>query len=144
LKRFQFRLETVLRVRRLQEEQAEAALMRANAGARDAARRVHDAVEAYAASDRPDGPQSFDEFHRSRARFERAAGAVDVAHAGHRDALRGVDERRDDWSAAHARVAVLERIESRRREEHDADVRRQEERLVEDLVISRHRRKERA
>jgi flagellar biosynthesis chaperone FliJ len=140
LKRFQFRLATVLRVRRLQEEQAKGALLHANAQARTAAHRVTTAVDAYASTERPQGSQSYADFERSRFRFERAAESVGVARAGHRDALEVVEIRRDEWSDAHKRVAVLERLEARRREEHDADFRRREERLVEDLVATRHAR----
>jgi flagellar export protein FliJ len=140
LKRFQFRLATVLRVRRLQEEQAKGALLHANAQARTAAHRVTTAVDAYASTERPQGSQSYADFERSRFRFERAAESVDVARAGHRDALGVVETRRDEWSDAHKRVAVLERLEARRRDEHETGVRRQEERLVEDLVATRHAR----
>jgi flagellar export protein FliJ len=140
LKRFRFRLATVLRVRRLQEEQAEGALLLANAQARTAAHRVTTAVDAYASAERPRGSQSHAEFELSRFRFERAAESVDVARAGHHDALETVETRRSEWSDAHKRVAVLERLEARRREEHEAEVRRQEERLVEDLVATRHAR----
>jgi flagellar export protein FliJ len=140
VKRFRFRLDTVLRVRRLQEEQAEGALMRAHADAREAADRVDTARETYASIVRVAGAQSFADFELTRFRHEQAAHAVGHAEDLHRGTLEIVELRRTEWADAHRRVAVLERLEDRRREEHDYEVARMEERLVEDLVATRHQR----
>jgi flagellar FliJ protein len=139
MKGFRFRLATVLRVRRLQEDMAKAALMTSHRDAHNAAARVDDSLAAYETAERPDGAQSFAAFERSRFRFEQAAGAVGAARVAHLAALAMVEERREEWNDAHVRVAVLERLEERRRDEHAETVRRGEERLIEDLVTSRHR-----
>jgi flagellar protein FliJ len=138
LKRFRFRLEHVLRVRRLQEDLARADLMHAHREARAAADRVNSRVADYTNAPRPNGEQPYDEFSRVQFHLDNAAGAITVARAGYRHALAVVDDRRADWAAARQRVAALERLEERRRDEHAIEVRRADDRLVDDLVVAAH------
>jgi flagellar FliJ protein len=140
LKRFRFRLEQVLRVRRLQEDMARAALQHANLEARRAADAVNARIEEYGAAARPDGAQSYDAFNRMQSRLDNAAGAINVARGVYRQALGLVEERRAEWAAARQRVAALERLEQRRRDEYAIEARRAEDRLVDDLVVARHAR----
>jgi flagellar protein FliJ len=139
VKRFRFRLEQVLRVRRIQEDQARAALLVANRAAHDAAARVEERLHEYGTRSFPEGPQAYQDFERALFMLDAAAGAVEFARLQHRDALAVVDERRVDWTDAHRRVSALERLEVRRREEHAIETRRDEDRLVDDLVVARHR-----
>jgi flagellar protein FliJ len=140
LKRFHFRLEQVLRVRRLQEDIARGALMVAHHGAREAADRLNARLEEYAAASRPNGAQTYDAFNRMQFRLDNAADAITLARAEYQHALDLVDVRRAEWTAARQRVAALERLEARRRDEHAIEVRRAEDRLVDDLVVARHAR----
>jgi flagellar FliJ protein len=140
LKRFRFRLEQVLRVRRLQEDIARGALMHANLQARQAADVVNARVEEYTTAARPSGAQSYDTFNQMQSRLDNAAGAITIARAEYQQALGVVDERRAEWAAARQRVAALERLEERRRDEHAIEVRRAEDRMVDDLVVARHAR----
>jgi flagellar export protein FliJ len=140
LKRFRFRLEQVLRVRRLQEDIARGALMHASREARTAADAVNARVAEYTTAARPGGTQSYDTFNRMQSRLDNAAGAITIARAGYRQALDVVQDRRAEWAAARQRVAALERLEERRREEHAVEARRAEDRLVDDLVVARHAR----
>jgi len=142
LKRFRFRLEQVLRVRRIQEELARAALISANNAAREAAGTVNARVADYEAAARPGGAQSYEEFNRTQTRLDNAARAITLARAAYRQALDVVEDRKRDWSGARQRVAALERLESRRRDEHAIELRREEDRLVDDLVVARHVRGE--
>jgi len=87
LKRFRFRLEQVLRVRRLQEDMARAELMHAHREARAAADRVNARIVDYSNTPRPHGEQPYDEFHRVQFHLDNAAGAITVARAGYRHAL---------------------------------------------------------
>jgi flagellar protein FliJ len=143
LKRFRFRLDQVMRVRRLQEDMARAELLGANRAAHDAAVRVHERLDEYSSREFPDGTQSYENFERALFMLDSAAGAVDVARIDHREALVVVDERRADWAAARRRVAALERLEVRRRDEHALEMRRAEDRLVDDIVVARHVRQAR-
>ena len=94
MKRFRFRLEQVLRVRRLQEDMARAELMHAHREARAAADRVNARIADYSNAPRPSGEQPFDEFHRVQFHLDNAAGAITVARAGYQHALGVVDDRR--------------------------------------------------
>ena len=140
MKRFRFRLEHVLRVRRVQEDIARGALMAAQHAARESADRLNARIEEYGAVARPTGAQSYDSFNRMQSRLDNAAGAITVARADYRQMLELVEARRAEWTAASQRVAALERLETRRRDEHAIEVRRDEDRLVDDLVVARYAR----
>ena len=140
MKRFRFRLEQVLRVRRLQEDLARAALMHAHLEAQTAATAVNARIADYANAARPSGAQTYESFKRMQFELDNAAGAIKVARATYRDAMTVVDQQRAEWAAARQRVAALERLEERKREEHAVEVRRAEDRLVDDLVVARHAR----
>jgi flagellar export protein FliJ len=138
VKRFRFRLDQVLRVRRIQEERAQAALLLANRGARDAAARVEAALAEYETRSFPEGVQPYEEFERALFLLDTAASTVELSRRAHRDALLVVDERRREWMDARRRVQALERLEDRRRAEHELDNRRAEDRLVDDMIVARH------
>ena len=144
MKRFRFRLDQVLHVRRVQEDQAKFSLLSANRDARIAAERVEDRLAQYAERRMPTGPQAYADFERAVFLLDSAAGAVGAARAVHRDALEVVDVRRVEWTDARRRVAALERLEERRRAEHAIEVQRAEDQLVDDLVVARHARGARA
>src|SRR5207247_9557935 len=101
---------------------------------------VENRLVEYRSRSLPEGTQSYENFERALFMLDSAAGAVDVARIAHREALDVVDARRADWAAARRKVAALERLEERRREEHAVEVRRAEDRLVDDLVVARHGR----
>lgn len=140
MKRFRFRLAQVLRVRRLQEDQARFALLDANRQAHAAAARLEAGIATYRQRALPIGAQSYDDFERNLFLLDSAAAAVVIAREEHRVALETVEERREVWMGARQRVAALERLESRRRDEHELEMRREEDRLVDDLVVARHGR----
>jgi flagellar export protein FliJ len=139
LKKFKFRLESVQKVRQLEEERARMRLMEANAEARETAARVEARLHAYVSSPRPDQPLSREAFEHERFKLEALATAVESARIAHREALDVVDVRRVEWLEAKQRVSALEKLEARRREEHAIDLRRAEDRLIDDLVVARHR-----
>jgi flagellar FliJ protein len=137
VKKFRFRLESVLRVRRIQEDLARAELLNANAAARTAEGVVDARVARYHEMDRPLGAHTEPQFAREWFQLDAAAGAVDAACERHVEALAVVAERRAAWSAASMRVAALERLEARQRAEHALEMQRDDDRLVDDLVVSR-------
>jgi flagellar export protein FliJ len=137
VKKFRFRLESVLRVRRVQEDLARAHLLNANAAARTAEGVVDTRVSRYHDMSRPHGAQPEPVFARDWFQLDSAAGAVDVARERHIAALAVVAERRADWSEASMRVAALERLEARQRAEHALEMQRDDDRRVDDLVVSR-------
>lgn len=139
MSRYRFRLETVLRVRRAEESSAKGALLRANAslrqalGVRDRAQqRYRDVLAGQAATCR------VEDLVRDRLEADLVAEAMGVAQ---RRAMRAAGEAalaQVDWAQAARRVAVLERLDLRRRAEHDEDERRAEVGLVDDLVTARY------
>lgn len=138
MSRYRFRLETVLRVRRAEESDAKAALLLANARlrqaleVRDAAQRHYrDVIEAQ------DGTRTVEQLVRDRWEAGLCAEALAVAQRG---AMRAAGEAalaQVDWSQAARRVAVLERLDERRRAEHAEEERRAEQGVVDDLVTAR-------
>ncbi|MGQ0825062.1 MAG: hypothetical protein ACT4OX_08565 [Actinomycetota bacterium] len=139
MKKFKFRLDNVQRVRQVQEDQARFALMQANRAAHETAARVDARLHAYLAMPRVIEPMTHTDFERMRFELEAAATAVEAARIEHREALDVIDERHVEWLAAKQRVSALERLENRRRAEHAIDLRRGEDRLIDDLVVARHR-----
>jgi flagellar protein FliJ len=140
MKKFTFRLGSVLRVRRIQEEQAKARLLTANAAAREAERTVDARLARYYDMQRPVGVQVEPQFARTWFNLDTAADAVDVAREQRIAALAVVAERRAEWTDASMRVAALERLEDRQRAEHAVEVQRDNDRLTDDLVVSRYAR----
>ena len=144
MKRFRFRLDQVLHVRRVQEDQARFKLLAANRDAHLAAVRVDERLADYAGRAMPVGPQTYEAFERAVFMLDSGAAAVGSARTSHREALAVVDERRVDWTDARRKVAALERLEERRRAEHAVEVQRSEDQLVDDLVVARYVREVRA
>ena len=145
MKRFRFRLDQVLHVRRVQEDRARSELLTANRDAHLAAARVEERLADYAAPEHPARPAVVRRLRtggvparlRRRRRRRRPA---------RRTATRStvVEARRVDWTDARRKVAALERLEERRRAEHAIEVQRAEDQLVDDLVVARHARGARA
>jgi flagellar export protein FliJ len=144
MKRFRFRLDQVLHVRRVQEDQARFKLLSANRDAHLAATRVEARLADYAQRALPRGPQSYEAFERSVFLLDSGAAAVGSARATHRESLEVVEARRIDWTDARRKVAALERLEERRRAEHAVEFQRSEDQLVDDLVVARYLREVRA
>jgi flagellar FliJ protein len=142
MKKFKFRLQSVLRVRRLQEDIARARLLNANAAARESERVVDARVARYTTMDRPNGVQHEPDFALALFRLDKAASAVDDANELRTQARATVAERHMEWSGASMRVAALERLEERQRAEHKVEAQHDEDRLTDDLVSSRYARED--
>lgn len=139
MKQYRFRLATVLRVRRAEEETAKLDLRAANVALREAVAerdRAKQRYEAAAASSAAVG--SVEELHAHRLEAGLLAEQVAAAErlAMERTGTAVLAQAR--WSKAAKRVAVLERLDARRREEHAAEERQAEVALVDDLVSARY------
>ncbi|MGH9089409.1 MAG: hypothetical protein ACRDYZ_15090 [Acidimicrobiales bacterium] len=132
-------METVLRVRRAEESDAKGDLLRANARlrrsleVRDMAQaRYRDVVEGHRSSvsveqlvcERWEAGMSADALALAQRAAMRAAGEAALAQM--------------DWTQAARRVAVLERLDARRRAEHAEGERRAEHGALDDLVTARY------
>ena len=139
MKRYRFRLETVLRVRRVQEDVARGDLARANAAVAAAAADVEAARERLAGMASEPVPANPVEWQARRALLlGRAAEitarqtdlqAADTERAGRQRAL----------AEARTRVRALERLDERRRAEHAVEMGRDDSRTLDDLVTARAR-----
>lgn len=137
MKRYTFRLHQVLRVRRIQEDEARAEVLLARRDADLAGRRVRDRLGAYDRFAYTAGAVPAARHLVERARHEVAAGQVTFARDREAQAWRVVADRLEAWTAAAQKVQALERLDERRRAEHALDAQREAEREVDDLVIAR-------
>lgn len=143
MRRYQFRLGPVLRVRRIEEDRAAGALAAAQRDEHDAAgivaarRAVYDQRTVGRAA-----PVDATRFASERFLHETAAAAVATAE-DHREAARlATAERAASYIAAAARRSALERLDERKREEHRLENDRLEALEVDDLVNARRARAE--
>ena len=139
MKRYHFRLAAVLRVRRAEEEAAKLELRAANVALREAVAARDLAAERYralAAEGATTG--SVADLHAQRLHAGLLAEQVAAAErlAMERTGTAVLAQAR--WSKAAKRVAVLERLDARRRAEHRAEEQRAEIALVDDLVTARY------
>lgn len=139
MSRYHFRLATVLRVRRLEEEAAKLELRAANVALRHAESARDEARERYHAYTVGNGAvASVVELHAER--LEAGLLAEQVAATARRASERAsaANLAQARWSRAAKRVAVLERLSQRRRAEHAAAELRAEVALADDLVTARY------
>jgi flagellar FliJ protein len=138
MKRFVFRLSSVLRVRRVEEDLARGALARAHARAQEAqaAREAADARLTGRPGLAPVVPLAA--YRSWRAMGDLQAASWQAAAKRAEQAAAQLTERRGAWQVAAQRVAALERLEARRREAWRRELERAEARDVDDLVQARY------
>lgn len=137
MKRYSFRLATVLRLRQAELDQARGALAASNLRLRALllARDV-EAAHYREIAGRCDADTAADlraEQLSAQVAFDRLSHAEQVvAEAAAQAAMAQVA-----WLGASRRVSALERLEERRREEYDAEVLREEVATVDEIVTAR-------
>lgn len=136
-RKFHFRLATVARVRRIEEERARAALLAANVELQHAATRLSERKDHYWSAPRPVGTTNPEHFRPARMELEFAAQAVQWSTAERIEKAEVADIARTDWITRRQRVEALDRLEQRSRELWHREVLRAEDHLVDDLVVSR-------
>jgi flagellar export protein FliJ len=137
MKRYKFRLETALRVRKVEEDFAIAALANAHRVLAEADASLDRRLDRYRDTPLPQGPMSVEQLLRVRSHLDGVAASVVHAGAARLGAEATVDLRRSEWSEAAARVSALERLDERRRAEHALEAQRQEHAEVDDMVVAR-------
>ena len=137
MKRYRFRLDSVLRARRAQEELARQELARANA-------RLRGAIEAHRAESERYGrlPVLAGElepmaFRRERACADLAAATVEAVRLVMDAAAAEAAARYVAWTEAARLVAALERLDDRRRAEHRTEELRAEVSEADDMTGAR-------
>ncbi len=137
MKRYHFTLESALRARRAQEDVARQRLGDANrrlSGARAAYEATVEALRAIAVTA---DPLDRDAFVAARAQEMRMAEAVQKARRLVAEIEVEAAVCYAAWVDTGKRVASLERLDERRRQEWEADNRREEVAAVDDVVASR-------
>lgn len=137
MKRYRFRLETVARVRRVREEQARADLLESRRKLDEAQEEMRRRIESYDQRPRRRGAAPPSTFRAERDHDDRLADAVTAAMAAESAAQSLMFRRVDEWVAAARETAALDRLDRRRREEHEAEALREEQRELDDLAAGR-------
>lgn len=137
MRRYRFRLESVLRLRQAQEAQARDVLAAANAELRAALAARDAEARRYAGLPRPLGAMTADLLRQEHAAAALVAATLVHAQQVVSAAAARAAEAQVAWSAAAQRVAVLERLDERRRLEHADEARGREIAEIDDLVTSR-------
>ena len=140
MKRYEFRMAKVLRVRRLQEDAARAAVAAARAAENAAIETLEASKAHYAALPAGETAAPTSDFLSLRARGEWRGQAVVQADGRRQMAADGTSFALDGWQLANRRVTALERLDERRRDEYGVLVRRDEDATVDEIVTSRARR----
>lgn len=139
MKRYSFRMEQVLRVRRLQEDVARAGVAIARSAERDAEIVLASSNEYYMSLETPAEAADATSFLGQRDRGALRATGVRLAEGQLSTATEATAAAIEDWHATHQRVEALERLDDRRREEYDVELRRYEDATVDEIVVSRAR-----
>lgn len=146
MKKYEFRLASVLRVRRIQEEQAKAAVLLANskvALAKTVVQARKDHYSNYLARQAQQRSllSSVGEYKAYRNMGKLAAEGIAFSEIQLHEAEEVADVRRTEWAERKQRVQMLERLDDRRREEYRLDLEREMAKEVDDIVVSRFGRK---
>ncbi|HEY7135162.1 MAG TPA: hypothetical protein VIB48_08850 [Acidimicrobiia bacterium] len=142
MKRYQFRLASVLRVRRIQEEQARAELLAANQSVRTAHLHLASRVGHLESLPKSAAVASTPAFLANQARLASVASSISLARIAKQVADEAATEKRLAWQVTAQRVESLERLDDRARTDHALETQRAVDQEVDDLVVSRFRRDE--
>jgi flagellar export protein FliJ len=143
MKRFQFPLDAVKRLRAHGERQAQAELGERLAAQAAAQRAVEARQLTLATADARMRAGSMSVASMINAERERSAARLHVenASAQHEAEVRLVDSARERLAEARKRLESLQRLEDTRRAQHREDALREEEALLQDVVQARAARK---
>ncbi|HEX4776256.1 MAG TPA: flagellar export protein FliJ [Acidimicrobiia bacterium] len=139
MKRYRFRLDSVLRVRRIQEERARAELLSANQAVAAAQTHLQQRIAHLEELPKSAKVASTPAFLANQARLASIASSISMARAAREVAAHAADEKRVAWQVTAQRVEGLERLDERDRDEHALETQRAADQEVDDLVVSRFR-----
>jgi flagellar export protein FliJ len=138
MKRYQFRLAAVLRLRVAEEEQAREALIAANARLKDLVRARDAEVARYGALRGEELSTTLDGLRAEQLRADLISLAITAANRAVGAAKTDAAVAQVVWTSAERRVRILERLDERRRAEHAADEARAEIVETDDIVTARY------
>lgn len=138
MKRYQFRLAAVLRLRHAEEEQAREALSAANGRLRARISERDAELTRYTRLSTATPATTLDGLRAEHQAAGLAAAVVTQARSAVTTAAADAALAQISWSGASRRLKVLERLDERRREEHAEDERRAEIATIDDIVTARY------
>ena len=139
MRKYNFRLSQVQRIRRTQEDVAKAALLEANHGVQTALEELavrHATYEAIVAAP-PAGATCMEDFIKRRYFSELAREAVGIAEQQVGAARIVAEQRKAEWMTVASQVKVLERLDERHRAEYEIEAGRDLEAEMDDIVTGR-------
>jgi flagellar FliJ protein len=136
VKKYRFNLDAVLRVRRIEEERAAAALAAGNRAMAESEAELERRLDHYRGIPLPTAALEHARYLAARQQLAHAADGVVIAGTARLAAEAEVDRLRALWAAAAARVKALERLDERRREEHAGEVRREEVLVLDEVAAA--------
>jgi hypothetical protein len=137
MKRYEFNLGAVMRVRRIQEGVAKADLQRANQATGVADLEARKSQAHYNEVSTSEGPSWMAQSERAHLAAQSAILARESLAAAQAGAAAALEQ----YMAATRAVGVLGHLDEHRREEHGAAVQHEEMVTVDELVTSRHVRR---
>jgi hypothetical protein len=138
MKRYEFNLGAVMRVRRIQESMAKAELQKANMATLVSETVAQQSLAHYDEVSTVSGSSWMAQTERAHLAAEAAIVARRSLAASRAAAMVAMDK----YLAATRTVSVLSHLDERRREEHAAAVQHEEMAIVDEQVISRHVRRQ--
>ncbi len=143
MKRYRFGLGSVLRFRRLQEEEARAAMADAQVEAEKATAELEQRLEAIGASRPGPGRRMAAAFQDERDQLDRHMHALRAARSAEANALASLLSARSEWEDAATRVRALERLDERQHERWTFETTRAAQVATDELAAIHHRGGER-
>lgn len=131
---YRFRLETVLRLRLLQETSAREQLHHANVRLRDAIAHRERELARYSSMESTVQSMSREELLAELQQEELAAGVIQTLQSAVGRAAGDAVHAQLTWSSARRSVKALERLDDRRRRDHADESARQEANDIDDIV----------
>ena len=143
MKRYRFRLQPVLTVRRSEQDAARGALLAATADVGAQELELQARTAAYELRVQRPVPVKVNEFRLEQSRRQAMGQAVLDQRAQLATAREQQAHARAAWTEAAARVGALERLDERQRAEHRLAEIKEDDLLTDELVVARHGREHR-
>jgi flagellar export protein FliJ len=137
VKRYQFRLGQVLKVRRIELDRAEAEVVRARADVAAATRRITEREDTYRTLSRRPRGDTMTDLTTVREQQRLVADAILAARAAEQVAQQELAVRLAEWTEADKKVRLLEQLDERHRAHHTGLMLAEEQQVLDDLVTSR-------
>lgn len=139
MKKYSFRLNNVLRIRRIEESVAKSELAKANNEVQNAIAAVEQRVADYEASLTATAMtrSTVDSFMRTRYFNELSSKAVIAAKVARNSAAAEAAIKRAAFTESARKVKALDRLDERAREDYALEAQREADRELDDLVTSR-------